>query len=216
MRPFLVVLALLTALVIPFPTGMSRFEAPPTVAQRATVLGYSRAAFGEGWQKLDDGCTTRTTAMARAFSAESCRTPHRDWSVDPITDPYTGKALVPGDVEIDHVVPLSAAWDLGAHAWPEERRRAFANDPRNLVVTSSRANQSKSDQLPGEWMPPQRRARCAYARQLVAVAREYQLPLPRQDLRASRLVCSGVSGLVARRSLVVPRELNPGSTAAVP
>ncbi len=211
MRHVLAVLAVLTLVVLPFPTGLSRFDAPSTITQRATVLGYSRAQFGDGWQTLGDGCTTRTAAMVHAFAAGSCRVPHREWSVAPITDPYTGDPLEPGDVEIDHLVPLSAAWDLGAHAWTDERRRAFANDPRNLVVTSSSANQSKSDQLPSEWLPPDRRARCAYARRLVTVSAEYGLPLPRADVRAARRSCSGVTGLLARR------ELTPaGGTAPQP
>lgn len=200
MRLYLLILSVLTALVVPFPTGLARFEAaagPP----RATVLGYSREEFGEGWATLDDACTTRTAAMAQAFRSGTCRTPHRQWDVSPITDPYTGHPLVPADVEIDHLVPLAAAWDLGAHAWTPQRRRDFANDPRNLVVTSSAANQAKSDQLPSEWLPPQRRARCAYARRLAAVAAEYGLALPAPDLRAARRACSGVAGLAGRREL---------------
>ena len=55
-----------------------------------------------------------------------------------VTDPYTGNPLeLTGEVEIDHVFPLSAAWDLGAHGWEPGRREAFANDPRNRRLASS-------------------------------------------------------------------------------
>lgn len=214
-RTYLIALTLATALVLPFPTGtwaVSAAAGPP----RATVPGYSRAEFGEGWATLGDGCTTRSTAMALAFAAGSCHVPHRQWDVSPVTDPYTGDPLAPGDVEIDHLVPLAAAWDLGAHTWDPARRRAFANDPRNLVVTSSRANQAKSDQLPSQWMPRNWRARCAYGRQLAGVAAEYGLALPRADLRAARRACGGVQGLFGRTQLAVFRPVKSGRGPRVP
>lgn len=165
-------------------------------------MGYAREEFGPGWARLGAGCTTRTAAMASAFDAPSCADPPHDWHVAPITDPYTGAEISPADVELDHLLPLAAAWDLGAHAWTAQRRVAFANDPRNLVVTSAAANQDKSDKLPSEWLPPDWRARCPYARRLVAVARAYELAVPAPDLRASRRACSGIAGLASRRTLV--------------
>ena len=104
-------------------------------------------------------------------------------------------------MEIDHILPVSAAWDLGAHRWDAATRERFYNDPRNLVAVSSAANQAKGDKLPSEWMPTDRRARCAYGRRLVDVAKHYALPLPRADLRAVRRACSGVAGLLARGEL---------------
>ncbi|QPK83994.1 HNH endonuclease [Corynebacterium qintianiae] len=203
MRYYLALLIALTLAVVPWPTPRSLIDAPTTASppQRATVLGYERDAFGPGWAATPSGCDTRSALMAQAFSVPSCSVPYREWSARPITDPYTGQPLLPADVEIDHVYPLSAAWDSGAHAWTGAQRLAFANDPRNLVVTSSAANQDKSDQLPSEWLPPAPRARCAYARQLTAVARAYELALPRDDLRAVRRACSGFTGLVGRSSL---------------
>lgn len=127
------------------------------------------------------------------------RTPAPPARVEPITDPYTGEDLLPADVEIDHIFPLSAAWDMGAYAWPQEKRLAFANDPLNLVVTSSRANQAKSDSLPSEWMPPARRNRCDYSRRLAAVASKYQLAIPREDRRVMRRSCAGFAGLTSAR-----------------
>ncbi|WJY67797.1 HNH endonuclease family protein [Corynebacterium auris] len=197
---YLVALCLLTLLVVPFPTAASRIEAP-AAPPRTTVLGYSREQFGPGWAPQPGGCTTRTAALAKAFDASTCATPPREWEVAAIVDPYTGHDITPGDVELDHLLPLSAAWDLGAYAWTEHQRVAFANDPRNLVVTSAAANQEKSDKLPSEWLPPDWRARCAYARRLVAVARAYNLAVPQPDLRASRRACSGVAGLASRRTL---------------
>ncbi|MCT1412775.1 DUF1524 domain-containing protein [Corynebacterium sanguinis] len=200
MRYYLAALIALTLAVIPFPTPRSLIDAPTNAspAQRTTVLGYERDAFGPGWAPVADGCDTRDTLMAEAFGAVSCESPHSQWVSGPITDPYTGAPLEPADVEIDHLYPLAAAWDAGAHAWPGPTRIAFANDPRNLVVTSAEANRSKSDQLPSEWLPPAIRSRCVYARRLVAVAREYSLAMPHPDLRAARRACAGLTGLIGR------------------
>lgn len=104
-----------------------------------------------------------------------------------------GQDLARGDteispIEIDHIFPLSAAWDMGAHAWEPEKRVAFANDPRNLVAVSRAANQEKSDQLPSEWMP-MKDAHCWYANRLAIVAAAYDLPLPEQDLKLMRSKC---------------------------
>lgn len=218
MRNYLILLTLATLAIAPFPTGRSvslpldpapiPADAPPAPAMppaaqhtRHTVIGYNRSqAFGPGWAQLPGGCDTRSAAMAAAWHAD-CTAPWATWDAAPIRDPYTGNAITPGDVELDHLLPLAAAWDLGAYAWPKEKRLAFANDPANLVVTSSAANQQKSDQLPAEWLPPDWRARCAYAEGIAHVAKHYALTLPADDRRAMRRACSGMAGLAARRNL---------------
>lgn len=198
---YVALLTCCTIAIAPFPTGLLHIDAPSTPT-RTTVTGYNRAdAFGPGWARGPGGCNSREIAMAEAWS-QPCAVPYAQWDgggVAPITDPYTGEDLLPADVEIDHIFPLSAAWDMGAYAWGASERLAFANDPLNLVVTSSRANQAKSDSLPSEWMPPARRNRCDYSRRLAVVASKYQLALPREDRAAMRRSCAGVAGLFSAR-----------------
>lgn len=199
-KRYIIVLICCTAAIAPFPTGLLLIDAP--VAQtRFTVTGYDRQrAFGPGWAQGPGGCDSRQIAMAEAW-AQPCAVPYTQWGtaggVDPITDPYTNEDLLPNDVELDHLYPLAAAWDMGAHAWSQEKRLAFANDPLNLVVTSSRANQAKSDSLPSEWMPPARRNRCAYSQRLAQVAAKYELALPRADRKVMRRTCAGLRGLTS-------------------
>lgn len=199
MRRYLLILSALTVLVVPFPTGQLPIDVP-TVPHRTTILGYDRAEFGPGWAAGTRGCDTRAAVMAAAFDAD-CAQPWPQWDSPRVVDPYTGDFLLPQDVEIDHILPVSAAWDLGAHRWDGATRQRFYNDPRNLVAVSSAANQAKGDKLPSEWMPTDRRARCAYGRRMVDVAKHYALPLPRADLRAARRACSGVAGLLSRGEL---------------
>ena len=106
-----------------------------------------------------------------------------------VTDPYSGKPLDLSTAEVDHILPLSAAWDLGAHRWTALERIEFANDPANLVLVNRAENQQKSDQLPSQWLPSDRSARCWYVDRLFAVAAAYDLPLPEKDLRVGRRSC---------------------------
>ena len=155
------------------------------VPQRPRVLGYERAEFGPGWASAG-GCTVREQMLIDAGATlSSCHV-----TAGTTRDPYTGHALdLREGVEIDHVFPLSAAWDLGAHRWSRAEREAFANDPRNLVVTSRAANQEKSDQLPAAWMPSDGAARCWYARRLALVAAAHGLPLPVTDKVSVQAAC---------------------------
>ncbi|WP_297849960.1 HNH endonuclease family protein [uncultured Corynebacterium sp.] len=202
-RAYLCALIIATIAVVPFPTPHSLIDVPSSPHPRHTVLGYERSVFGAGWATHRSGCTTREAVMADAWQVDSCAVPYRQWdmnTVTPFTDPYTGELLQPDDVEIDHVIPLRAAWDIGAFRWPDKKRLAFANDPLNLVVTSRAANQSKSDALPSEWVPMDASARCAYAQRIGEVARKYGLALPKPDVRAMRRQCSGIRGLISGHS----------------
>lgn len=162
----------------------------PEVPQRVRVLGYDRAAFGAGWRP-EGGCTMREAVISAQFSAApavDCALPRTL-----ARDPYAGEDLAADEVEIDHVFPLSAAWDLGAHSWDDARRSAFANDPRNLVAVHRSVNQQKSDQLPAQWLPPDPSARCWYVQRLAEVAAVYGLALPGEDARVMRAQCrSGI------------------------
>jgi hypothetical protein len=165
----------------------------PQIPGRIRGHDYRRAAFGESWTDDTDapggrnGCDTRNdildrdlidktyVAISRCPSAVATGTLH---------DPYTNAtvAFVRGNqtgaaVQIDHIVPLALAWDLGARAWPDELRERFANDPANLLAVQGQANQDKGDSPPAEWMPANRAFWCQYALAFAAVLRGYALPV---------------------------------------
>ena len=114
-------------------------------------------------------------------------------------DPYTNAAVaftrgakVGEAVQIDHIVPLAYAWDMGASAWPYRQRLRFANDPANLLAVAGQANQDKGDAGPGQWMPPNKAFACQYAIAYIAVLRGYALRVdqPSADaLRAAAATC---------------------------
>lgn len=107
-------------------------------------------------------------------------------------DPYTGQWVrfqrgkdSSAKVQIDHIVPLAYAWDMGARGWTPQLRMRFANDPANLIAVGGEANEDKGDQPPGQWMPKEAAFRCPYARQFAAVAKAYDLSV---DSRSAKVI----------------------------
>jgi hypothetical protein len=93
-------------------------------------------------------------------------------------DPYTGATVRdPGDIQIDHIVPLAGAWRSGAWEWSTDARARFANDPLEIVVSGGSANQSKSDDGPHQWRPPEAGSWCLYATRWIAIKQKYALTL---------------------------------------
>lgn len=105
-------------------------------------------------------------------------------------DPYTGLTFtVPGDLDIDHLVPLKEAHQSGAHAWTNEKRRDYANDldnPGLLIAVDDGTNQSKGDKDPAEWLPPSLAFRCAYVSAWIAVKRKWNLAMDSVEAAAIR------------------------------
>lgn len=160
------------------------------VKGRAPKTGYTREAFGQAWS--DDvtvglghnGCDTRSDILRRDLVDVTLKPGTRDCVPlsGTLHDPYTGGviAFVRGadtsaDVQIDHVVALSDAWQTGAQQLPEDTRRDLANDPLNLLAVDGPSNQAKSDSDAASWLPPQRSYRCAYVSRQVAVKAAYDL-----------------------------------------
>lgn len=151
-----------------------------TIAELGSGDGYDRDQYGQRWADIDrNGCDQRNDAL-RAGAAEVTTKPGTHGCVvleATIEDPYTGTTIdfVKGEntVDIDHVVPLSRAWQQGASSWPEERREEFANTSGNLLAVDASANRSKGDRGPEEWMPDA--GRCGYVVQWIDVKAEFEL-----------------------------------------
>ena len=149
--------------------------------------GYQRTRdFGPAWSVDVDrnGCGTRDDILRRDLTKVRLRG-RCTVIAGVLADPYTGQTVTftksaAVKVQIDHLVPLGAAWIRGARDWPQTQRERFANDPANLLATTASANESKSDRGPAEWLPRQV-YRCAYAVQWIAVSTSYKLVLTPPD-----------------------------------
>jgi hypothetical protein len=99
-----------------------------------------------------------------------------------LIDPFSGENInfVRGnitsmEVQIDHVVALSNAWQTGAFKLTLKERTAFANDPMNLLAVKGRLNSQKSDGDAATWLPPLKSFRCDYVLRQIAVKIKYKL-----------------------------------------
>lgn len=140
------------------------------------AMDYDREHFGPTWYDTDhNGCDTRNDILRRDLDKVELGSDKCTVISGTLVDPYDGNKVVfaPNSIHIDHVVPLKDAWISGASSWPMQRRIEFANDPDNLVATSRKNNQSKSDKIPGEWMPAT--DECKYVEQYIAVKAKYDL-----------------------------------------
>ncbi|WP_127716771.1 HNH endonuclease family protein [Halobacteriovorax sp. HLS] len=86
-------------------------------------------------------------------------------------------------IDIDHIVPLKHAWDLGANLWSAKKREIFANDPLNLVITNRSYNRQKGAQTPLSWSPSNREYYCKYLNDWIKVKRKYKFTISTEILK---------------------------------
>lgn len=160
------------------------------VAPAGSLATYERDEFGYDWLDLDsDGCNTREEVLARDMRSEV--TPDGcNVESGVLSDPYTGSRITfvedknASAVQVDHVIPLGRAWQMGASGWTDDKRERFANDPLNLLAVDGSTNASKGAEGPGEWRPPSEGAWCLYAVRYVRTAASYDLPVTAGDAAA--------------------------------
>jgi hypothetical protein len=177
------------------PAAMASADAKPGLATavletlpvkgRAPKTGFSRDQFGPAWSDVDrNGCDTRNDILTRDLTEIVYKQKTRDCVVlsGVLLDKYSGETInfVRGnissmEVQIDHVVALSNAWQTGAFKLSVAQRTLLANDPLNLFAVKGRLNSQKSDGDAATWLPPLKSFRCAYVAQQIAVKAKYSL-----------------------------------------
>ena len=156
-----------------------------SVKGRAPKTGYARTQFGQAWADVDrNGCDTRNDILKRDLTDLVFKAGTRNCLVlsGTLVDRYSGETInfVRGnvtsmEVQIDHVVALSNAWQTGAFKLSVAQRTALANDPLNLFAVKGRLNSQKSDGDAATWLPPLKSFRCGYVSQQIAVKAKYGL-----------------------------------------
>jgi len=139
-----------------------------TVRADGSMTGYSRDKFPH-WITQSGTCNTREAVLKRdgtnVVTDSACAATSGRWF-----SPYDGATWsAASDVDIDHIVPLAAAWRSGAASWSTAQRQSFANDmsgPQLIAVTDN-VNQAKGDQTPATWKPPLTSYWCTYAKMWV-------------------------------------------------
>lgn len=183
-----------SAPIIQSPAGEVLASIP--IKGRAAKTGYSRDLFGGSWQRMND-CDMRNYILARDLRETTFVTPTCKVASGVLQDPYTGKTIyflrgaeTSDDVQIDHVVSLSDAWQKGAQQLTPDQRVALANDPLELLAVDGTANQQKSDGDAATWLPAHKPYRCEYVARQIAVKKKYSLWMTRSEYDAIAQILS--------------------------
>jgi len=155
------------------------------VAPNGSMSGYSRDRFPH-WTGQGGGCDTRDVVLKRdgqnVKTTTDCKITSGGW-----LSLYDGKTFTdPQQLDVDHMVPLAAAWRSGASKWTDDQRSQFANDltrPQLLAVSAS-SNRAKGDQDPSQWKPPNHDYWCTYAERWIAVKAYWQLTVTQAEQTA--------------------------------
>lgn len=166
----------------------------------APVLdGYVRDDW-KHWTDEDHDCQDTRQEVLIAESeipvtfktARNCKVQTGRW-----TCPYTGEVFTnPGSLDVDHMVPLGAAYAAGGHAWDAERRRAFANElgvAHHLIAVKASVNRSKGKHGPGRWLPPDEGYVCEYVRTWIDIKATWDLAVSPREKATLRKVSSRCS-----------------------
>lgn len=150
------------------------------VKGRAPKTGYKRTEFYTTWPNID-GCSLRQRIIKREVG-DSAKLDGCDVIAGTFIEPYTGETRTytsknefSKNIQIDHIVALSDAWQKGAQNLSKDERYALATDPLNLVAADSSANQQKSDGDAATWLPKNKAFRCQYVARQVSVKKKYSL-----------------------------------------
>ena len=151
------------------------------VKGRAAKTGYARSQFPH-WSDPDrNGCDARNDTLKRDLTQISFKTGTRDCKVltGQLLDPFSGKVIIfsstKSNIDIDHVVALSNAWQTGAAYFDKTKRQQIANDPLNLLAVDFSLNRQKGDGDAATWLPPLKSYRCDYVARQIAVKAKYGL-----------------------------------------
>lgn len=180
--------------IAPSPAGDALKNLP--IKGRAPKTGYARLQFTDGWA-IVNGCDMRNTILSRdmkdtSFASGVCKV-----ASGTLIDPYSARTILfyrgkdtSDDVQIDHVVSLSDAWQKGAQSLTFDQRHAFANDPLNLLAVDGSLNQAKGNGDAATWLPPNKAYRCPYVARQIAVKTKYSLWVTRSEYDAIAKVLS--------------------------
>lgn len=149
------------------------------------VGGYDRSLFADWYDADRNGCNTRKEVLIAEsldpvqIGARCAITGGRWFSIYDNVETTDSSSF-----DIDHMVPLSEAWDSGAWNWNADQRKHFANDldqPFFLIAVTASSNRSKSDRDPAEWMPPNSGYHCEYVRIWIEIKRAWDLSVDQAE-----------------------------------
>ena len=181
-----------SAPITPAPSTQPQVTQPPAPSdpvglriEPEFVGGYDRDLFADWYDADRNGCNTRKEVLIAEsldpvqIGARCAITGGRWFSIYDNVETTDSSSF-----DIDHMVPLSEAWDSGAWNWNADQRKHFANDldqPFFLIAVTASSNRSKSDRDPAEWMPPNSGYHCEYVRIWIEIKRAWDLSVDQAE-----------------------------------
>jgi hypothetical protein len=151
----------------------------PIYLNATTDISYNRKDW-KHWLDDDKDCqnTRAEILIARSkvpvtfTSMKNCTVLNGKWD-----DFYFNEIhFIASQIDIDHVIPLKHAHDIGGYQWSAQRKKEFANDEANLAVTNRKYNRQKGAQTIATWLPIEKKYACRYVNQWINIKNKYQLP----------------------------------------
>ena len=162
------------------------------------VEKYNRSKHFGGWVRQGEEIPCQNTrALVLIRQAESpdhikyndteCAVVSGKWF-----EPYAGNLVKKAtELQIDHVVPLKHAYYSGAWAWEPARRCHYANFIKNdlhLLAVLAHENESKSDNGPDEYLPPETSFQCEYVSHWMKIKLIWELTVSQSEIDAIKTV----------------------------
>lgn len=151
------------------------------VKGRAPKTGYDADLFKWRSDADHNGCDTRNDVLRRDLSDITIKAGTKGCVViaGDLRDKYKGETYAfdrdPNNIDIDHIIARSNAWQTGAAKFDEDTLKEFGNDPLNLLAVSSSLNRQKGDGDAATWLPPAKSYRCEYVSRQIAIKHKYDL-----------------------------------------
>jgi len=80
------------------------------------------------------------------------------------------------NLNVDHVIPLKWMHENGGCNWSPAKKKAFANDPKNLKLITDSSNKSKGSKGPDKWLPKKVIDQVKYIKFWREAVEEYGIP----------------------------------------
>ena len=201
--------------------ALAFFVAAPLHAEARRIPPYDREQW-EHWTDDDNDCqdTRAEVLIAESLIPVNFVTDRRCFvSAGLWIDLYTGATYSDARrLQVDHLVSLHDAHHSGGYRWGASRKRAFANDRRNLVPVEASINQGKGSRQPDAWTPALRDIWCWYAVTYRSVKETWRLRTSdstREAIDELRKSCLGESRRRALRERGWALPLAPRNERAV-
>lgn len=143
------------------------------------------------WSDFDKDCqnTRQEILIARSrtkvlMNHKNCKVKEGEWDDYYYPQIHTSS----NNVDIDHLVPLKHAHDMGAHSWSKKLKEKFANDPQNLVITDRKYNREKGSKRIDQWLPVNKEYACKYIKDWIKVKKNYNLKFTENEKKTISLI----------------------------